>query len=240
MRSSIIGLIVAPFVIAACATPSGVTSSPATGSTNRSPRIAADAVPPPAGPGQVLEAPLPVPNDTSSQGPAAYVPLPSQPVYEAAPPESIDDEKILGLTHVANENEHDQLDQARLAALRARDDRVRELARSIVREHTKVDREARRLAQIGKLNPHDSELATKLRDDGRQKLDQLGDKQGDAFDRAYVDTVVQGHQHVLQIIDQRLLPNATNVDVKALVEDLRPGVQKNYDQAKALQLKLEK
>jgi putative membrane protein len=62
---------------------------------------------------------------------------------------------------------------------------------------------------------------------------------GAAFDRAYMDREVEYHQTVLDAIDQTLLPNVQNAELRALLEQTRPAVASHLEMAKSIQTKLQ-
>jgi putative membrane protein len=60
---------------------------------------------------------------------------------------------------------------------------------------------------------------------------------GPAFDKLYIDHEVTAHEQVLQTA-QQALKATQNADLKALIEQATPVVQKHLDRAKAIQAKL--
>jgi predicted outer membrane protein len=60
---------------------------------------------------------------------------------------------------------------------------------------------------------------------------------GAAFDKAYVDAQVTGHQDALAFL-QRAENSAQNADLKKLISSAIPDVQKHLDRAKSLQSKV--
>ena len=66
--------------------------------------------------------------------------------------------------------------------------------------------------------------------------DALKGKKGADFDRAYVDDEVKAHQQVLDTIDNQLLPNAQNPELKQLITSVRPVIAQHLDHAKQLQM----
>lgn len=170
---------------------------------------------------------------------APLVSVPAGPYVQQPPPveptEPINDERILEIAHVTDAT---NIDRAKLAEVRAVDPRVKELARTIVRQHSQAERDGADVARMSQLNPQTSDLSAEIQTNAHDKLDALGSKMGSAFDRAYIDAQVDSQRETLRLIDNRLLPSATTDEVKGLVERLRPEIANQYDQAKALQQKL--
>ncbi len=217
--------------LAACAH-----SSDAPGAVTPLPPRQVAEVPAPAMERQPLgEAQVPVSPDVNDTGPGAVAAIP--PPAATVQAEALDDEKILQVAHVAHES---QIEQARLAEQRATDPRVRELAAATVRSDTLADRRGDRLARTQRLSPHESAISVKLKEDARQRLDELGAKAGPEFDRAYLDAQLATQRQVLDLIDDKLLPNASSPEVKALVRSIRPDLARRYDRAHFLYEKLDK
>ena len=60
---------------------------------------------------------------------------------------------------------------------------------------------------------------------------------GAAFDKAYMDAQVQGHQNTLSFL-QSAQNSAQNADLKRMITDAIPDVQKHLERAQALQSKV--
>jgi putative membrane protein len=88
------------------------------------------------------------------------------------------------------------------------------------------------------LTPEENPTSTQLKQGGEQSAVQLGGLSGAAFDRAYIDHEVEYHQTVLDAIDQTLIPNAQNADLRALLEQVRPAIAAHLEHAKRLQTEL--
>jgi putative membrane protein len=58
---------------------------------------------------------------------------------------------------------------------------------------------------------------------------------GAEFDRAYIANKVTYHQTVLDAIDNTLIPNAQNAELRALLEQTRPAVAAHLQHAQELQ-----
>ena len=81
-------------------------------------------------------------------------------------------------------------------------------------------------------NPQD------LHSKGSAELVKLAAKSGDEYNKAYVDAMVAGHEQALKLIDNNLLKNAKNSDLKSFMTDTRAAVSHHLDEAKKLQEKM--
>ncbi len=104
-----------------------------------------------------------------------------------------------------------------------------------------IDQHGSNLTQLLEMvnNMHASSLKGGASEDihtqGMKAMMMLGGLQGDAFDKAYVDAMVKGHQAALDMIDQKLMKTATSDDVKKFLTDTRAAVVQHLDAAKKLQ-----
>jgi putative membrane protein len=180
----------------------------------------------------VREGHIPISPEVDQVNPAE---APVAPAMAIAGSEALDDEKILRIAHVAAENE---IEAAKLAVTHARDPRVRRLARTIVKDGAEADERGERVARMEKIDPRESDLSAKLEEESRWHLDELAEKTGAEFDRAFLAAQAAAHRDVLQLIDVHLIPGATSPPIKNLVRSMRPEVAKRYEEVRALQTKL--
>jgi putative membrane protein len=150
---------------------------------------------------------------------------------------ALDDEKVLRIAHVASET---AIEQARLAQRRARDPKLREIAREILDDSETANRKGERITELAKLSQQDSSVSIAMRQEWEQNLDQLADKPAQEFDRAFIEGALDRQRELLQVIDRELLPAASRPEVRALVRAIRPDVVKRYGQLRVLQDKMEK
>jgi putative membrane protein len=68
--------------------------------------------------------------------------------------------------------------------------------------------------------------------------DSLGKMSGLQYDKNYVDDEVAIHEKVLDTLDNTLIPNAQNPDLKTLLTQARDIVKSHLDHAKSLQTQL--
>jgi putative membrane protein len=161
--------------------------------------------------------------------------MPSDGTPPAAQP-LLSDEQILQIVHTANEGE---IAQAKLAKGKAQDARVKKLAAMMIQDHSAADHKTMALAK--KLNgPTPSATGASLENDAQSNTTTLESESGADFDKGYVDTQVKEHQAVLDLIDQQLLPDAKDADVKTFVTGVRAKVAKHLHHAQELQAALAK
>ncbi len=169
------------------------------------------------------------PADTATPA-VAPAPDTTKPAAAAAP--AINDAQIAHIAVTAN-----SVDSAAgmLAEKKGASKAVKDFAKTMVTDHSGVNKQA--VALVTKLNvtPEDNDTSKQLKSGGDANLAKLQGLTGKAFDKAYIDNEVAYHQAVLDALDKTLIPNAQNADLKALLEKVRPAVAAHLDMAKKLQ-----
>jgi putative membrane protein len=122
-----------------------------------------------------------------------------------------------------------------LAKTKARSSAVKGFAQTMVTDHGGVNRQAVQLAQKLKVTPQENDVSRQLQQGADQARADLESKSGAEFDRGYMQREVEYHQAVLDALDQTLIPNAQNAELKALLEGVRPAFVAHLDRAKQIQ-----
>jgi putative membrane protein len=151
--------------------------------------------------------------------------------YAAAPPPP-DDAQIAAIAVAANQVD---VDAGKLALEKTKNAEVKKFAQTMVDDHGGAIKMAVELAGKLKLTPKDNDTSKSLVSGGESARAKLKALDGAAFDKAYVDNEVGYHQAVLKAIDEALIPNAKNADLKALLQKVRPVVAAHLEHAKHLQ-----
>lgn len=80
-----------------------------------------------------------------------------------------------------------------------------------------------------------SSTGVKMMAENAKDLMSLGGLEGKAFDKAYIDAMVNGHQAALNMLDNKLLKTAKTPEVKQFLMDVRGVVAEHLDAAKKVQ-----
>jgi putative membrane protein len=120
------------------------------------------------------------------------------------------------IAHIAYTADEIDIKAAKLALEKSKNKEVRDFAENMVRDHTAVNDQA--LALVKKLNvtPQDNETSKAL-----VKQAELKKLEGAAFDKAYADNEVAYHKAVDNALETVLIPNASNAELKDLLETLQ-------------------
>lgn len=165
-------------------------------------------------------------NDTATAAPA---PAPAP----AAPPT---DAQIAHVAVTAN-----AIDSAAgvMAKSMASAKEVKDFAQAMITDHGAVNKQAVALATKLNVTPEDNETSRGLKASADAAMASLHAQTGAAFDKAYIANEVTYHQAVLDALDQTLIPNAQNAELKALLEKVRPAIAAHLAHAKSVQTKLQ-
>lgn len=179
---------------------------------------AADAAATPAGAGDAATA-----SDAGESATAAGTDDPSANGDAA----SADDSTALGLLGAVNQHEIAAGEQAKSKKVSAP---VMDYADMMIKEHG--DNQAK-TESLGTLADNADVRAQKEK--GKSELDMLAAKNGEEYEKAYVDAMVKGHTEALALIDGKLMSLASSEPVKQHLTDTRKHVAAHLEAAKKLQ-----
>jgi len=156
------------------------------------------------------------------------------PANAATAPE-LDDADIAAIVVAANTID---IRYGEIARERATNPRVKEFAETMIRDHTAVNESAVELVTRLGVKPRENDVSRSLEAQAAEMREMLQAKSGAEFDRAYIDNEVAYHRAVLQAIDETLIPNAKNAELKQMLVDVRPAVQAHLEHAQSIQRSL--
>ena len=163
---------------------------------------------------------------TDTAAPVATTPAP------AATAPALNDAQIAHVAVTAS-----SIDSAAGAAAQAKAQHadVKAYARMMVTDHGAVNKQAVALATRLGVTPEDNDVSRSLQDGAKQASDGMSGLTGAAFDKAYIDREVAYHQAVIDALDQTLVPNTQNAELKKLLTDARPNFVAHLERAKQIQ-----
>ncbi|STY30271.1 Predicted outer membrane protein [Legionella wadsworthii] len=143
--------------------------------------------------------------------------------------------EILGTLSVVNKNE---IAAAELAMKKSSNPQVKSYAKMLKKQHTQNLNEGSKLAKKLGITPIKNDKAKSLQKKGEQELHKLSSLNGKDFDKAYMKAMVKGHTDVLNMVDNKILPNVSNPTLKSFVESTRSHIQMHLDQGEKIQNEL--
>jgi putative membrane protein len=151
------------------------------------------------------------------------------PVASSGQPAAPTDPRIAAIAAAANQVD---IDAGKYAKPHARHQDVKAFAERMITDHTGVNKQAGALVTKLHVKPEPNPTSESPIEGGEETIAQPRGLKGAAFERAYVEHGIAYHRQVLDAIDRKLLPNAQNAELKALIEKVRAVIAANLDRAK--------
>lgn len=130
-----------------------------------------------------------------------------------------------------------EIDSSRIAGQRAQSEEVKAFAKLMVQVHKASSKETKTLIRKEKMKNKGSDLSQTLQGEAKNLIKSLKDADTAAFDKTYVDQQVAMHQQALSLMNETLIPNTKNADLKAHLEKTRVATIEHLANAKNLQAK---
>jgi putative membrane protein len=146
------------------------------------------------------------------------------------------DSEIVAVTSAANMGE---IEMGRLAAKNASSPEVKNFAAMLVTQHTDMESKSKTVATKQKIMPVENDASTAMKTDTSSMIGTLKNQKGKDFDKEYVDSQVKTHREVLATLDNKLIPNAQNLELKTLLNEARSHIAAHLAKAEEIQQKLE-
>jgi putative membrane protein len=116
-----------------------------------------------------------------------------------------------------------------LASEKASNGDVKQFAQRMVEDHTKANNELKQIAQAEGVRVEDD-----LESKHRKVHDRLSKLSGEAFDRAYMDYMVEDHQKAVKLFEKHS-KDADNPQLKQFASSTLPTLQEHLREAQRLQ-----
>jgi putative membrane protein len=122
-----------------------------------------------------------------------------------------------------------EVELGRLASQKASRSEVKEFGQMMVTDHTKANDQLKKIAQgKGLAGPH------ALKPEHKEAQDQLSKLSGEAFDRAYMQHMVEDHQQDVALF-RKQSTEASDPDVKQFASATLPTLQKHLQRAQEIE-----
>jgi putative membrane protein len=125
------------------------------------------------------------------------------------------DPQIVHIAYTAGEID---IKAAKQAIDKASNTEVKQFGQDMVRDHEAVNKQALDLVKKLKVTPEDNDTSKALSKQASDKLAELGKLKGAAFDKAYIENEVAYHKTVNGALETQLIPSASNVELKGLLQ----------------------
>ena len=116
--------------------------------------------------------------------------------------------------------------------------KIRTFAQHMITDHGANFKAQTEIEKKFNITPKDNEVSRQVQSEGKSILTGLQSATGADADRQYIDAQVREHQTVLDTLDNKLIPNAKNGDLKAFLQKTRDKVADHLKMAKDVQSSL--
>ena len=144
----------------------------------------------------------------------------------------INDAQIAAIAVAANQVD---VDAGKLALSKAQNGEIKQFAQTMITDHGGAIKAATDLVGKLKVTPQENDTSKALVKGGQDARAKLTKLDGAAFDKAYVDNEVTYHDTVVKALDDTLIPNAQNGELKSLLTSVRGVAAAHLDHARMLQ-----
>jgi putative membrane protein len=110
--------------------------------------------------------------------------------------------------------------------------KVKNFASMMVQDHSAANDQVKGLARQRNVTLPDS-----ISDDNKKKVNDLSKKTGKAFDKAYMDDMVKGHESTVDLFEKSA-DKVNDSEVKTFINNMLPKIKMHLDSARAIRKSL--
>lgn len=152
-----------------------------------------------------------------------------------APATKLTDAEIASVAVAANKID---VDLGKIAKEKSKKQDVINFANLMVKDHQGVIDESNALVKRLKVVPKENDLTRKLNSDADVAKRLLSTKTSADFDKAYIDREVTFHKDVIKTMQEVLIPQAQNAELKAFLQKIMPTLKSHLAHAEMIQKNL--
>ncbi|HTA92508.1 MAG TPA: DUF4142 domain-containing protein [Polyangiaceae bacterium] len=164
--------------------------------------------------------------DSAAASNDAVKPTTSAP--DGIKPNALTDEQIAAVTDGANSAE---IEQGKVARLKSKDREVQRFSAKMIAAHEEAKKNQDKL----QLATAESALGNTIGTEAASTMNTLKSSEGASFDKAYIDAQVDEHQKLLDALNDKLIPNVKNPDLRAYLNQILPHVAQHLKEAQEIQ-----
>ena len=142
------------------------------------------------------------------------------------------DPEIASVAVVANQND---IDFAAIAKTKSTNKDILQFAQTMATDHQSVIDQAVALVTKLGVTPKDNAVSKKLLSDAAGTKKMLSSKSGNAFNKAYINNEVAYHKAVIGAVENTLIPDASNKDLKDLLQKVLPILKTHLEHAEMVE-----
>lgn len=152
-------------------------------------------------------------------------------------PAKLNDAEIASVAVTADQID---IDYAAIAKERSKNADVLKFAATMAKDHGAVNAQAVALATKLGVTPQDNAVTQSLLAQSVTTKAMLNSKSGAEFDKAYIDNEVEYHKAAIGVVENTLIADATNPELKSLLESALPVFKEHLKHAEMIQAKFAK
>jgi putative membrane protein len=146
--------------------------------------------------------------------------------------QKLTDPEIASVAVTANQID---IDYAKIAQKKSKNADILKFATTMAKDHQAVIDQAVALVTKLKVTPKDNATSQSLNSGANKTKKTLNSKSGKAFDKAYIDNEVAYHKAVIAAVENTLIPDAQNSDLKNLLQSVLPVLKAHLAHAEMIQ-----
>lgn len=144
----------------------------------------------------------------------------------------LSDAQVASVAVVANQID---IDYASIAIKISKDPVVIQFAENMINAHKAIVAQAVALVTKLKVTPQSNAVSKQLLSDAEKTRKKLNFLSGKAFDKAYINNEVAYHKAVITEVEDQLIPEAENSELKALLQNVVPILKAHLEHAQMIQ-----
>lgn len=149
----------------------------------------------------------------------------------------LSDAEIASVAVTANQID---IEYAQIAKKKSKNADVLKFAETMAKDHQSViDQTVALVTKLG-VTPKDNATTKSFLAGATKTKSMLNSKKGNAFDKAYIDNEVAYHKAALNEVENVLIPNATNSELKSLLQSAVPLFKTHLAHAEMVQKEFNK
>lgn len=143
--------------------------------------------------------------------------------------------EIASVAVVANKID---INYAKVAIERSSNDEILEFANRMVTDHNNVIDQAVALVTKLGVKPEDNPVSQSLLEGLNKKIAELENVSSSKFDDFYITNEIEYHKQVIAAVENTLVPESTNADLKGLLQQVLPALKAHLGHAEMVKSKL--
>lgn len=144
----------------------------------------------------------------------------------------LSDAEVASVAVVANQID---IGYAEIAKEKSKDPEIVKFADTMIRDHNSVLGQASALVKKLGVTPKDNAVSQQLLAGAEKTKKSLRGKSGKAFEKDYIDNEVSYHKAVISTVQNVLIPETENQELKDLLKGILPALNTHLEHAEMVQ-----